>query len=178
MLSRVRVSEGLIDYAVLPEHTSRDLSALRERGLDYEGPFPGGRLRPDGQDVRWEMGLPDGRDLPFLCGDVTPRHLRVPKGEAHKNGVEGIGEVGVAVEDLDFSAGRYAILLGADGSDSGFVCGSTRIVLSGPDDEDVRKHLADRGVGPCQVGLVARSGTRGTLDVGLSHGARLDILGG
>ena len=140
-------------------------------------------MRPDGQEVRWEMGLPDGRDLPFLCGDVTPRHLRVPEGEIreHRNGVEGIVELGVAVEDLEFSAGRFAILLGAepDWSDSGtarFVCGSTRIVLSGPGDENVRKHLAERGVGPWRVVLGVGSGEIRMMDVGLSHGVRFELL--
>ena len=183
MLSRAQVSDGLVDYAVLPEHMERDLNVLREHGLDYQGPLLGGRMRPDGQEVRWEMGLSDGRDLPFLCGDVTPRHLRVPEGEIreHENEALGIVELGVAVKDLEFGADRFAILLEAepDWSDSGtarFVCGSARIVLSGSGDEDVRKHLAERGIGPWRVVLKVGSGATGMMDVGLSHGARFELL--
>ncbi|MCZ6634891.1 MAG: VOC family protein [bacterium] len=185
MLSRAQVSDGLVDYAVLPEHIERDLNVLREHGLDYEGPLPGGRMRPDGQEVRWEMGLPDGRDLPFLCGDVTPRHLRVPEGEIreHENGALGIVEVGVAVKDLDVSAGRYGVLLGVRPNrlDSGtvcFSCGQVRVVLSAPTDEAVREHLTERGVGPWRVGLATRLAEAETVDVGLAHGARIEFVSG
>ena len=49
--NEARGGEGLIDFALLPTEIENDISAARERGLAYQGPVPGGRLRPDGQAV-------------------------------------------------------------------------------------------------------------------------------
>src|SRR5689334_14717627 len=108
------LGEGIIDFALLPTTIEADLAAARERGLEIEGPFPGGRLRPDGQQVAWQSGRALTPDLPFLCGDVTPRALRVPEGAArtHANGVTGVARLTVAVADLGASVSRYRALLG------------------------------------------------------------------
>src|SRR5262245_23920283 len=71
------LGEGLVDFALLPSATADDIAAARERGVAYAGPADGGRLRPDGQQIAWQLGMPPTPDLPFLCGDVTPRALRV-----------------------------------------------------------------------------------------------------
>lgn len=106
--------EGLIDFALLPTNIENDIAAARKRGLDYQGPFPGGRQRPDGQAVKWQTGQPLTPDLPFLCGDITPRSLRVPSGPAwhHANGVTGIAAMVVLVENVAESSQRYQALLG------------------------------------------------------------------
>src|SRR5689334_22441576 len=108
------LGEGLIDFALLPTMIEADLAAARERGLAIEGPFPGGRLRPDGQQVEWQTGRAPTPDLPFLCGDVTSRALRVPEGAArvHANDVIGVAGLAVAVADLGVSVARYRALLG------------------------------------------------------------------
>ena len=105
---------GIVDFALLPDAIADDLDAARLRGVDYQGPLPGGRLRPDGQEVVWQLGLPPAPGLPFLCGDVTPRALRVPSGAAqtHANGALGVAAVYVAVQDLVTSAAQYEALLG------------------------------------------------------------------
>src|SRR5437870_12524167 len=81
--------EGLVDIALLPSNIDEALAAVRACGQRWEGPIPGSRLRPDGQRVAWQLGLPEHLDLPFFCADVSPRLLRVPDGEArnHPNGV-------------------------------------------------------------------------------------------
>lgn len=106
--------EGFIDFALLPASVGEVVAAAHGRGLAYQGPFDGGRLRPDGQRLAWQMGLPPTRDLPFLCGDVTPRALRVRDGEVrvHANGVSGVAVLTVLVADLEASLARYAALLG------------------------------------------------------------------
>ncbi|NTU86090.1 MAG: VOC family protein, partial [Chloroflexales bacterium] len=106
--------EGLIDFALLPGDTAADVAAARSRGLPLVGPVAGGRERPDGVRLEWQTALADAPELPFLCGDVTPRELRVPYGLAwrHPNGVSGIFRVTVAVRNLEVSAARYAALLG------------------------------------------------------------------
>lgn len=105
---------GIVDFALLPGAIADDLAAARRRGVDYQGPLPGGRLRLDGQQVAWQLGLPPAPGLPFLCGDVTPRALRAPSGDAqqHANGALGIARVYVAVQDLVTSAAQYEALLG------------------------------------------------------------------
>src|SRR5689334_10845523 len=76
------LGEGIIDFALLPDNIEEDIAAIHRRGLPFLGPEPGGRLRPDGQKLRWQIGSPTSPDLPFLCADVTPRELRVPSGAA------------------------------------------------------------------------------------------------
>lgn len=106
--------EGLIDFALLPDDTGRVIEQARRRGLAMTGPTDGGRRRPDGEELRWQTGLPPSPNLPFLCSDVTPRALRVPEGQAreHANGVVGIAGVTVAVEDMAVAIEEYAALLG------------------------------------------------------------------
>src|SRR5207302_9588242 len=84
--------EGIVAFALLPSNIRDVIDAARDRGLEIDGPRPGGRVRPDGQQIAWEIGRPDARDLPFLCADVTPRDLRVPGRDARlpASGVAGI----------------------------------------------------------------------------------------
>ncbi len=109
----VAYGEGLIDYALLPTDTAAAIATAQRHGLALTGPIAGGRLRPDGQQVAWEMALPLTPDLPFLCGDVTPRHLRVAEGDVrlHPNGVQGIAGVTIAVPEIGVSVQRYRALL-------------------------------------------------------------------
>ena len=106
--------EGFIDFALLPSSVGEVVAAARSRGLAYDGPVDSGRLRPDGQRLAWQMGMPPSRDLPFLCGDITPRALRVCEGEVrwHANGVQGVAVLSVLVANLETSLARYAALLG------------------------------------------------------------------
>lgn len=106
--------DGLVDFALVPEDVPLAVREAGERGLELDGPAEGGRARPDGQQVKWQAARQGTFDLPFLCGDVTPRALRVPEGEAreHANGARGIARVTVAVHDPEVSKERYAALLG------------------------------------------------------------------
>jgi catechol 2,3-dioxygenase-like lactoylglutathione lyase family enzyme len=180
------IGEGLIDFALLPTAIEADLAAARERGLAIEGPFAGGRLRPDGQQVAWQTGRASTPDLPFLCGDVTPRVLRVPDGAArrHANGVDGIARLTVAVADLGASVTRYRALLGAAERDvapgtASFALGDAALILATPDagSPELSEQLRDRGEGP--FALVLRgAGRDATLDRRLTHGARIDLAAG
>ncbi len=109
-----RHGDGLMDFALVPEDVPLAVREAGERGLELDGPKEGGRARPDGQQVKWQAARQGTFDLPFLCGDVTPRALRVPEGEAraHANGARGIARVTVAVHDPEVSKARYAALLG------------------------------------------------------------------
>ncbi len=189
--------EGLVDFALLPLETTAAIAAARARGLiDLIGPVDGGRVRPDGQVLQWQSARQTRHDLPFLCGDVTPRHLRVPEGEmrVHPNGVRGIAALQIAVLDLAISVERYRALLGPvtpvtarhtepddNAVQAGLVLGTTAYTLASPRAESspnssLRLHLSTRGEGPCQIGLLGPAAApRRTLDRALTHGAAIEI---
>lgn len=150
--------DGLIDFALVPDDTAGAIAAAKGRGLVLDGPLDGGRLRPDGQQVRWQTARQKTFDLPFLCGDVTARELRVPTGEVrkHANGAVGVASVGVAVQDLETSIARYRALLGADG-DGGAgaaVSSDTPVVLPG-----LGLRIATIWLGATAIVLTTPSGT-------------------
>lgn len=109
--------EGLVDFALLPADTVQALADARARGLDtLTGPLAGGRVRPDGAQLQWQTARHATPDVPFLCGDITPRALRVPEGDVriHPNGALGVATITVAVHDLSATLARYRALLGAE----------------------------------------------------------------
>jgi catechol 2,3-dioxygenase-like lactoylglutathione lyase family enzyme len=170
--------EGFVDFALLPEDVDRDVAAARGRGLELDGPIPGGRLRPDGARLDWRNVRPLTNDLPFWCSDVTPRVLRVPEGEmrVHPNGATGVASLKVAVRDVATSAARYASVAGPDAVEQGqgrarVKLGSTTFELE--DGSEAQAHVARRGEGP--MSLVLRGGAARTLDAKLAHGAALSI---
>ena len=174
-----RAGEGLVDFALLPEDVDGDLAAAQQRGLALNGPIAGGRLRQDGARLDWKIVRPTTTDLPFWCGDVTPRELRVPVGEmrTHANGVTGISSVTVAVRDVEASTGRYAALVGSEtierrGGRSCVALAGCEISLT--DDAAARAHVAARGEGP--MSLVLRGGSSEQLDIRLTHGAAMSII--
>lgn len=172
---------GLVDFALWPGDITGDIAAANERGAGYEGPVPGGRLRPDGVQVDWQLGLPPSADLPFMCYDVTPREHRVPSGAAtqHANGALGVGCVTVAARDLGESVARYGALLGNPphgGQDSTpmFHVGSAGIELVAPDfSSDVEEYLEERGDGPFALELLTRVAHTPSPRLEQTHGVRL-----
>ncbi len=73
--------EGLIDYCAASDDLDSDASRLESLGFFVDGPDDGGRLLPDGEEIRWRSARirQEGRLLPFLIEDLTPRGLRVPR---------------------------------------------------------------------------------------------------
>jgi catechol 2,3-dioxygenase-like lactoylglutathione lyase family enzyme len=186
--------EGFVDYALLPDNVDVVVAAAQQRGLDMADPEPGGRHRPDGARLEWKTARSPRSDVPFLCGDVTPRSLRVQEGDVrrHSNGVEGVGLLTVAVQDLEQSLARNAALLGTrevGDIQTEVVVGTlarsatlalgngTRVTLASPTATEgaLANHLAARGEGPFSVAFRADR-DQGELDHTLSHGARLSII--
>lgn len=191
---------GYIDFALLPSSVAEVVEAARARGLGYQGPVDGGRLRPDGERLQWQTGVPPSPDLPFLCCDVTPRALRVREGDVrqHANGVQGVALVSVLVRDLAESVARYQALLGAQaprqvsvrhlaGLDQQLALlplGDTTLALVAPSagaaaDAPLPSLLAQRGEGV--LGLTLRGAVGGkhlALSRTLAHGAAMDIASG
>ncbi|KAI9453911.1 glyoxalase-like domain-containing protein [Lactarius psammicola] len=116
-------ANGWVAYAFLgTPHITPPLSAIlnvRLQGVGsdtrYAPEVPGGRLRPDGVEIKWELTTParwaekeGGSRLPFFCGDVTPRELRVPtrpvSNTVHPNAAQGIAHLRVLAPPRTFSA--------------------------------------------------------------------------
>jgi len=192
-----RHGEGIVDVALLPADTGTVVTEAAARGLALDGPQDGGRLRPDGERLRWQTARAPSADLPFLCGDLTPRALRVPEGEVrtHANGATGIASLAIAVRDLDASVARWRALLG-DGAQvrqaalpgSGtrlalVALGGTTLVLLSPHEpqasESLARRLAGRGEGPYALVLATRdpafAGT--AADAVRAHGAVIEFAG-
>lgn len=168
--------DGLVDFALLPGDIAADVAAARARGLELEGPTDGGRLRPDGQRLEWRTARAATSDLPFFCGDVTPRRLRVPEGDVrrHANGALGVAAIEIAVENTEVSAWRYGALLGTavvPGAPIGLGNGQS-VTLLGPDRAGVA--LAARGEGPVSLTLrVAPGSATGDLDPVRTQGVQI-----
>lgn len=161
-----RGHEGFVDFALLPPSVGEVVARAQAAGVAYQGPFDGGRITLDGQVLKWQIGMPPSPDLPFLCGDITPRALRVREGEVrlHANGVTGIQAMVVGVNDASASHRRYASLLGQPvGPGVPLTLGTTEVMLAqGPDAEGVRQIIF---TGPVTADLSAS----------LTHGADMRL---
>ncbi|PDW02918.1 VOC family protein [Candidatus Viridilinea mediisalina] len=184
----VAAGEGLIDFALLPQAIAVDVAAAKARGLHLVGPFEGGRMRHDGVQITWQTAYGRAAELPFLCGDVTPRALRVPDGLAHQhpNGAVGIFRITVAVRDLEVSAARYAALIGRspliEPGRRLFKLGPGYVVVQSTEPELVESatvldHLEFRGQGPAALAFRRDrlAAIPRVLNPGLSHGVRMII---
>jgi hypothetical protein len=187
-----RAGEGFVDYALLPGDIGAVVAAAQARGLDIADPLPGGRNRPDGERLEWQTARSERPDVPFLCGDVTPRSLRVQEGEVrrHANGITGVAGLTVAVQDLEASLARNAALLGTEAGGElrdTTVAGSpartasltlgngTRVTLASPTSTGpLADHLAKRGEGPFSVAF--RGPGEAELGASLTHGARQSVV--
>lgn len=179
---------GFVDYALLPNDIEADVAAAQRRGLDFESPVPGGRATPQGENLAWKTARSPKSDVPFFCGDVTPRALRVPEGavRTHANGAIGVSALTIAVRNLRESTRRYAALLGVEpraglavpglGVDLAvFDIEATKLVLAAAADKSgaIGAHLETRGEGPFAVALRGTSG-QSPLSLARTHGARLE----
>jgi len=197
-----RHGEGIVDFALLPTSTAQTVAEAAARGLALDGPLDGGRVRPDGERLHWQTARPPSPDLPFLCGDLTPRALRVPEGEArvHRNGTTGVASLALAVRDLDATVARYRALLGASEGEGAaqvggvvslpggrarlalITLGASTLVLSstraglGAEGDALGQRLALRGDGAYAIVLrVDGPEERPVPDLALTHGASIEF---
>lgn len=184
-----RDGEGYVDHALLPGDIAAVVREAQARGLDIEAPTPGGRNRPDGERLEWQTARSPRPDVPFLCGDVTPRGLRVQEDaeiRRQPNGVTGVAEITIAVRDASASAVRYAALLGQQAPATATMdvmgtpaevaeltlAGGTRIRLANPiATGELEALLTQRGEGP--VAVTFRGGAQAELDMARTHRARM-----
>lgn len=147
----------------------------------------GGRIRPDGKEVRWSVTFPEGErggqgvrgKVPFWCHDGTERGVRVPEPEHEGEGGHACGALGVlgftvlvrGEEEWEGVEGVYAGLFGeavrkGDGEvvfEMGRVRGveglegGPRVVLKVARGEEERRKVGERGFWFGDVVLGARA---------------------
>ena len=107
---------GMNDFALLSLDLDHEITAIHDRGMTITDPIPGGRIRPDGQEIAWRTAVPQTIDLPFLIDDLTPRELRVPLASehTHANGILGISGLTILVSKLVESMAQYRALIGEE----------------------------------------------------------------
>lgn len=134
-----RRSGHIVDWANTL-HSEDDLEVIRNRmkaagtGVQYTNPIPGGRIKPDGTELKWIISSPYadetagldgfvGGEAPFWCLDRTPRENRVPfhvgENVKHPSGALGVYQVSVFVGDKALFGtlkGTYDALNGRDGT--------------------------------------------------------------
>ena len=115
--------------AAAREHRARCRGGARPRARSRSVRSPAAGCGSDGARLDWQIVRPKTTDLPFWCGDVTPRNLRVPEGamRTHANGVTGVASLKIAVTDVAKTAARYAALAGAAAVTQ--ANGSARVVI-------------------------------------------------
>lgn len=130
---------GIIDFA-LTSSTSADVQPVRDAlgkaGLPvtYAPARDGGRTRPDGVEVKWQVTFPEATkehvklrrgQVPFWCHDVTERELRVPRSKkeavTHPSGTLGVKELrlGVPKGKVDEFMKEFRAITGVDGGEAG-----------------------------------------------------------
>ncbi|KAF9459107.1 glyoxalase-like domain-containing protein [Collybia nuda] len=104
---------GWVDYGFLGNgsQTERISDIINTRAAKngytnplYDPEFHGGRKNPDGETLEWlitsantKSGSEYWKMLPFFCGDITPRRLRVPmdppSNTQHQNAAVGLAHI-------------------------------------------------------------------------------------
>lgn len=134
-----RRSGHIVDWANTL-HSEHDLNTIRSRieaagiGIRYTSPTPGGRIKPDGSELKWIISSPYldkapgindfvGGEAPFWCLDRTPRENRVPfhvgDNVKHPSSALGVHQVSIFVGDkglFEKLKGTYDALNGRDGT--------------------------------------------------------------
>ncbi|HET6781749.1 MAG TPA: VOC family protein [bacterium] len=185
-IKRIRSGEGLVDFALGCSPLS-DILKVADMIDGMEGPIPGGRVRPDGQRIAWQLAVPRVPALPFMIEDLTPRHLRVPQDVAHHNGATGVQMVSVVTVAFARTVARYQALLGREPFETvapiphsragEFRIDNAVVRLLAPTgtDHPLRAQL-DRGEGI--HGLVLRADKAVNLDPVRAHGAQITLARG
>ena len=142
--------------------------------LDGKGPQRGGRTRPDGTRLEWEIsdigpGI-RGTFFPFLIRDLTPRDRRAfPAGKPSTDRAQEIARVVVGVRDLEAAISLYRLTFqlaspkrqhdAEFGADLAWF-EETPVVLAQAvgGDSWLAKRIASFGEGPCALVLQSAGG--------------------
>ncbi len=129
---------GPCGWAAVCDDVEAEAKRVAELGVKVQGPFPGGRTKPDGTELKWKLAFlgdqPVGAVLPFLIEDVTPRSERVqPSKSVAGSELTGVAFVVIGVqrkkEPLELFQRVYGT--GEGPCDSDRVLGATLAPLKG-----------------------------------------------
>ncbi|MGH7365556.1 MAG: VOC family protein [Candidatus Rokuibacteriota bacterium] len=159
---------GFRVVALQSDDLAADVAAMRRRGVDVGEISDGGRLAPEGQDLRWRAAFLGPRDpLPiFFIQHLTPlaeRKAQAVRLGSHPNGVLRVERAYVVVPDVAVAARTYARVLGLPepkiqrgtvikADMAVFDLGPTGLTLAQPAEPGpAAEALTRRGPGPFQV---------------------------
>jgi len=168
----LRLGGGVIDFCMRTDDLDADVAAMRAAGAAMGDPSPMTRDRPDGFRLKWVLAIPQppfNGQVPFLIRDETPRDERVPRERSHRNSVNGIARVTVAVENPGATSRYYARVLGRpaaprlrpelDAAGVVFAIGPHEIELMAPRSEQspLTRWLSLRGPSPWSATLCSET---------------------
>lgn len=169
---------GLVDYCAASNDLAADARRLAEVGFVLEGPDAGGRSLPDGTQIRWKSARirQEGRVLPFLIEDETPRRLRVPSGPSaeHPNGATGISRLLISARSEKEARQALAALAGSPQmSADAYYLGRHELAIVTPDgtEDPLERRLELPGPGPFAVEIETGAGGWKELEPELTRGA-------
>ena len=178
--------EGLVDFCLLAESLAAATEATEQANLPTPAPLSSSRVRPDGQEVRWDIISILTPALPFLRSPYAPAITPDPKATHHRNGARGIARLQIESSDPATLTRLYAQLLGTTplagtqehGEATVFRVGSGRIeiVESEPHaSASPRTRALPRALR--SLTLKAPLGTAArTLDPTHAHGAKIHLM--
>lgn len=162
--ARFRGYWGPVDFALAAPDVAALVRELEGRGLHYDATYDGGRVRPDGVQLKWCGAMPAASDmgLPFLIQDVTPREWRVPSGDQatlHANAANGIAQLRVDVPDLAAVKAAFEALFGEAEEDQhrlNYRLQGSRVTVMQPARGSAEAaFVARRGPGPLALTIAA-----------------------
>ena len=137
---------NIIDFACLgaPGHGKRA----------YQEGRPGGR-----GECKWVVTMPKGEwgvgTLPFWCGDVTPRDLRVPRPERHPSRVTSVKRITILVDSdnqVERVRGMYGEIVGSEPLKFGTMSGGEVMIdVRVPRTEEEVKAMKPNGAGIYEI---------------------------
>ncbi|TFK34921.1 glyoxalase-like domain-containing protein [Crucibulum laeve] len=184
---------GWIDYAFLGNGSHQESIAgiINERakkdgsGAAYLQEQDGGRTRPDGEVLKWLISAPEQNQrrgtLPFFCGDVTPRTLRVPSdppaNTVHPSTAQGIAHVRILTDNLSLIgiSKQLTSVIGNEPNSSNdnevvwsldsvhLATNAPRLYLSAPSTDAENQYVSDVGTGIYEVGFRIQKGKAGSV---------------
>jgi hypothetical protein len=184
--AHVAASAGPADWCLRVDDAGAHLKRAIDAGVPVRGPRPGGRERPDGRRLEWDVGHLDAPGLPFVVADRTPRAWRVA-GDDRLDAR--LAEVVVAVEAVATTVDRLTRLYGlptpVEAESRAFDATlhrfpGTPVTLAAPDaGSRLAERVANLGAGPCAF-LLSASADDGADDpvAGLSCTDPVEWVGG
>ncbi len=104
--------ERLVDFCLLADSLETATDATAQANLPTPDPLSSSRMRPDGQEVSWDIISILTPGMPFLRSPYAPPIAPDPDATRHDNGARGIARLQIESSDPATLTRLYAQLLG------------------------------------------------------------------